>query len=64
MALTPSIREQISALWASNRLFCGWFLRPDFVPRTDAELIRCAKMLEQHGDRQTYVTIRKLMKCL
>ena len=64
MELTTVMREQVSELWARNRLFCGWFLRQDFVPRTDDDLIRCAKLLEKHGDRQTYVTVRKLMKCL
>jgi hypothetical protein len=58
------MREQISELWSKNRLFCGWFLRPDFVARPDSDLIRCAKLRAKHGDRQTYVTIRKLMKCL
>lgn len=64
MKLPTIIRQQISELWEKNRLFCGWFLRQDFIPHTDDELIRCAKLLEKHGDRQTYVTVRKLMKCL
>ncbi len=63
MELTTVIREQVSELWARNRLSCGWFLRRDFVPRTDGDLIRCARLLEKYGDRQTYVTVRKLMKC-
>jgi hypothetical protein len=63
MEIAPTVREQVGALWARNRLACGWFLRPDFVPQTDEDVIRCARLLMQHGDRQTYVAVRKLLKC-
>ena len=64
MAFTTIIRDQIRELWERNHLFCGWFLRPDFTPRTDDDFVLCAKLLEKHGDRQTYVAVRKLKKCL
>ena len=64
MELTTAMRERIRGLWAQNRLLCGWFLRKNFDPQTDDDLVRCARLLEKHGDRQTYVTVRKLMKCL
>jgi len=57
-------RKETLALWARNRLRCGWFLRDDFTPSTRDEFVRCLDMLAQHGDRATYVLARKLMRCL
>lgn len=58
------VRKETLALWERNRLQCGWFLRDDFMPRTRDDFARCLGMLQQHGDRATYVLARKLMRCL
>jgi hypothetical protein len=33
---------------------CLWFLRPDYVPRTDAEMLRVLDWIERYGDRAAY----------
>jgi len=60
----PGVEDQIRALWAKNRLLCGWFAREDFEPHTTPEMRTCLLWLEKHGDRATYVAARKLKKCL
>lgn len=61
---SSNIREQVLSLWKRNRLRCGWFLREDFCPETADDFARCLTLLQQHGDRKTYVMARKLRKCL
>ena len=56
--------EQASALWEANRLQCGWFLKADFVPQTRDDFLRCLALLAKHGNRETYIRARKLLKCL
>jgi hypothetical protein len=55
---------QIQALWERNRMSCGWFAREDFVPQTPAEGACCLGWLKKHGNRETYISARKLEKCL
>ncbi len=56
--------EQASSLWEANRLQCGWFLKADFVPQTRDDFLRCLALLAKHGNRETYIRARKLLKCL
>jgi len=58
------IRKQALALWESNRLQCGWFMRDNFIPETRDDFCRCLDLLAKQGDRATYVLARKLIKCL
>jgi hypothetical protein len=62
--IPSAIMEQASALWEANRLQCGWFLKADFVPQTRDDFLRCLALLAKHGNRETYIRARKLLKCL
>ncbi len=71
--MNPSIPEhpipqllsrQIVELWGKNRLRCGWFIRDGFLPKTFSDFSLCLEILAKHGDRETYIMARKLMKCL
>jgi hypothetical protein len=62
--VSPEIARQALALWDRNRLRCGWFLRRGFLPRARADFCRCLDLLAEHGDRETYVLSRRLLKCL
>lgn len=33
---------------------CLWFLRPDYYPRTTAEILRVLRQIEDHGDRVAF----------
>jgi len=60
----PETIGRVAALWAENRLVCGWFTRADFVPRTADEARRCLAWIKQHGDRELYIAARRLERCL
>ena len=60
----PSVREQIESLWEKGKAQCAWFIRPDYQPKTKADLLHCLGLLMRHGNRETYVMARRLKKCL
>ncbi len=33
---------------------CLWFLRPDYAPKTTAEIVRVLDLIERYGDRAGY----------
>jgi hypothetical protein len=64
IALSLDIKKQVLELWEKNRLRCGWFIRPDFIPQTREDFFYCLELITKQGDRTTYVLARKLLKCL
>ena len=63
--MVPSaIMDQALTLWETNRVQCGWFLRADYVPKTRDDFSRCLTLLAKHGNCETYILARKLLKCL
>jgi hypothetical protein len=42
--------SELDQLVGEYRSRCLWFLRPDFYPRTDAEIRRVLHEIEAHGD--------------
>jgi len=60
----PDPRGAARMLWERNRLCCGWYVRSDFTPETDEEILFCLRLLARHGDRGTYIEARRMMKCL
>jgi hypothetical protein len=49
--VTAKVRE----LWEKNRLGCGWFVRVDFSPQSVSECLMCLRLMQKHGDRDTFV---------
>jgi len=49
-----SIAEKIAALVEEYRDRCLWFLRPDYRPTTNEEILRVLDLIERYGDRAGY----------
>jgi hypothetical protein len=47
-------REDLARLVAEYRDRCLWFLRADFMPETDEEIVRVLDHIERYGDRAAY----------
>lgn len=45
---------ELDRLVDEYRTRCLWFLRPDFYPRTSAEILRVLHALEAHGDVRAF----------
>ena len=54
----------LQTLVEANRTRCLWFLRPDFVPASDAARLRVLDAIEQHGDRDAAREAATLRQCL
>ena len=48
------ISEQLAVLIEEYRDRCLWFLRPDYVPKSPAEIRRVLEWIERYGDRSGY----------
>ena len=59
-----TLQSEIMKLWEQNRLRCAWHMRQDFRPHSRLEMRQCLQQLSRHGDRATYISARRLMKCL
>jgi hypothetical protein len=42
--------QQVNALVDEYRARCLWFLREDFYPRTQSEILKVLDYIERHGD--------------
>lgn len=49
-----SVAEAVDRLVDECRVSCLWFLRPDYLPATNADRIRVLELIERHGDRDAY----------
>ena len=49
--LTPAAASGLRDLIDEYRARCLWFLRPDYYPATQAEVLRVLDAIERHGDR-------------
>ena len=52
------------ALVERNRLRCLWFMKPGYLPRDTAGMLRVLRAIEKAGDLETYVAARRLIQCL
>jgi hypothetical protein len=59
-----ALQSEVIKLWEQNRLRCAWHMRQDFRPHSSQEMRQCLQQLSRHGDRATYISARRLMKCL
>jgi len=50
MAAGDSIEELVE----DYRARCLWFLRPDYMPTSDDEILRALSLIERYGDRAGY----------
>ncbi len=50
-----AIQPELDHLVDEYRTRCLWFLRPDFYPRTNAEILRTLRQIEAHGDRAAFL---------
>ena len=46
--------SELDRLVDDYRSRCLWFLRPDFYPRTAAEILRVLRQIEAHGDVRAF----------
>ena len=51
MHVPDHIQQELDRLVQDYRTRCLWFLRPDFKPRTSAEVLSVLRHIENHGDR-------------
>jgi hypothetical protein len=54
MQVPEAIQREIDELVEGYRSRCLWFLRPDFRPRTNAEILSVLGHIEAHGDRAAF----------
>jgi hypothetical protein len=57
-------RVDLSALVDRYRTRCLWFLRPDYYPATDAEVLRVLGYLERYGDREAFTRAGSIRRWL
>jgi len=57
-------REGFERLVAGCRDQCLWFLRQDYCPTDPEEMRRVLEYIRRHGDRESFRTASRLMKCL
>jgi hypothetical protein len=43
---------------------CLWFLRPDFIPRSQEEVLRVLDLIERYGDRAGFERAQRLRQWL
>jgi hypothetical protein len=46
--------ESVEAFVDDHRVRALWFLRDDYYPRSDAELLKVVEQVEKHGDLQAF----------
>jgi len=49
-----TVSAEVDRLVDEVRVSCLWFLRPDYHPATTEERVRVLRLIERHGDRETY----------
>jgi len=58
------IRDRVAELMEKYRAQCLWFLRPDYVPSTPAEILHVLDLIERYGDRECYLRAEELKSWL
>ena len=54
MEIPEEVLSELDHLVDEYRSRCLWFLRPDFYPRTSAEILRILRHIDGHGDRSAF----------
>ena len=54
----------LHGLIARYRARCLWFLKEDYHPSTPEETIRVLKYIERYGDREAFITARRMRQWL
>lgn len=52
--MTLVVRDSVAKLVEEYRTRCLWFLRPDFMPTSEEEVMRTLNLIERYGDRAGY----------
>ena len=58
------IQDNVVELMEKYRVQCLWFLRPDYVPTTPAEMLSVLDLIERYGDRESYMRAEELKSWL
>jgi hypothetical protein len=58
------VEEKIRHLVEDYRDRCLWFLRQDFMPATDEQILRTLDQIERYGDRDAYVRAEEIRQWL
>jgi hypothetical protein len=64
MQVPESIQRELDELVEDYRIRCLWFLRPDFRPRTSAEILSVLRHIENHGDRAAFRRVAAIRRWL
>lgn len=56
--------QSVAALVDEYRERCLWFLRPDFRPSSDDEILRTLSAIEKNGDLRAFREAARLRKWL
>jgi hypothetical protein len=59
-----AVRDEVRTLVDRYRSWCLWFLRPDYYPQTDGEVLRVLMYLERYGDRDAFTRAASLRRWL
>jgi hypothetical protein len=64
MQVPDAIQRELDELVDDYRVRCLWFLRPDFRPRTGAEILSVLRHIENHGDRAAFQRVAAIRRWL
>ena len=56
--------DKLRSFIARYRAQCLWFLKEDYFPSTPEETIRVLEYIERHGDREGFITARRMKQWL
>jgi hypothetical protein len=59
-----AVAAEARALVDQYRRRCLWFLRQDYYPETDADLVRVLGYIERYGDLAAFRRAASLRQCL
>jgi hypothetical protein len=57
-------REAVDRLVGHHRDCCLWFLRRDYLPRSDQDRLRILQQIQRHGDRDAFRQAGELRRWL
>ena len=56
--------KELTQLVTQYRSQCLWFLRSDYMPSNEADILRILRHIEKHADREGYKKARDLREWL
>jgi hypothetical protein len=62
--MRADVSAEIEDLIDKYRDRCLWFLRPDYLPHSDDEILRVLDFIERYGDRVAFERAQRLRQWL